>query len=772
MSIMVIASQYFFTFTHPIKSLQPTLMNYSHKFLISCSLCFGATVLSAMAQRAGEVDLAVPDLGGPSRGSAIITKLGSYLPAVATFYRKTEEELGALVLKDRDLQADRFGKLHYACKAPLANAPTSGNAGTNALLSYPASQTFLLHSKPGLSRVIYLDFTGHTTSGTPWNQAYAAGGDIVSPAYDIDNVPTAFSTAELANIQEIWKQISEDYAPWDVDVTTEEPPLETLRKTTVQDTAYGIRVVIGGYSAQWLGANAGGVAYIGSYSWNTDTPAFVFAGELGNGYPKYVAEAISHEVGHSVGLEHDGATDGTEYYAGLNGWAPIMGNSYYATVTQFSRGEYTAANNPEDDTAVINTYIPRSADLAGDDILSAVALSGPSVSATGLIQSSIDADLYRFTSGAGTLSVSANPASPDANLDIRLSLYDGLGNLLTSVSPTTLGASLSSVVTAGTYYLSVEGTGSGTTATGYSDYGSLGQFVLTGTIPASINQAPLAVTSQTTPKTGLAPLTVNFSSAGSSDPEGGALAYDWDFGNGIHSNLANPQYIYQSAGTYSASLVVVDNAGLSQTSAVSIVVTAPPQVNQPPLAVTAQSTPLSGIAPLPVNFSSAGSSDPEGGVLSYLWNFGNGITSTLANPAYTFTTPGTYNATLTVRDAGGLSHTSNLTIKAINGATILYVSNIAMSKIVSSSNGTYAKAVVTVKDATGAVRANATVTGVWSGLTSSTSNVKTNSTGSASFSSAYSKTNGTFTFKVTGITLSGTTYEPVRNIETTDFIVK
>ena len=188
--------------------------------------------------------------------------------------------------------------------------------------------------------------------------------------------------------------------------------------------------------------------------------------------------------------------------------------------------------------------------------------------------------------------------------------------------------------------------------------------------------------------------------------------------------------------------------------------------------MTAQSTPLSGIAPLPVNFSSAGSSDPEGTALSYLWNFGNGVTSTLANPAYTFTTPGTYNATLTVRDAGGLSHTSSLTIKAINGATILYVSNIAMSKIVSSSNGTYAKAVVTVKDAKGAVRANAIVTGVWSGLTSSTSNVKTNSIGSASFSSAYSKSIGTFTFKVTGITLSGTTYEPVRNIETTDFIVK
>ncbi len=77
---------------------------------------------------------------------------------------------------------------------------------------------------------------------------------------------------------------------------------------------------IGGSSEDWLGGQAGGIAYVGvtaagcswcSYCW----PAFVFPAQLGGGWPKYVWEAVSHELGHNFGLWHDGA--GAEpYYAG------------------------------------------------------------------------------------------------------------------------------------------------------------------------------------------------------------------------------------------------------------------------------------------------------------------------------------------------------------------------------------------------------------------------------------------------------------------------
>ncbi|MCE6998718.1 PQQ-dependent sugar dehydrogenase [Saccharothrix sp. S26] len=76
----------------------------------------------------------------------------------------------------------------------------------------------------------------------------------------------------------------------------------------------------------------------------------------------------------------------------------------------------------------------------------------------------------------------------------------------------------------------------------------------------------------------------------------------------------------------------------------------------------------SGSAPLTVNFSSAGSSDPEGGALSYSWNFGDGTTSTAANPSHTYTANGQFSATLTVTDPGGRSGAATVSISVGNTA--------------------------------------------------------------------------------------------------------
>ncbi|MEU4833465.1 carbohydrate-binding protein [Streptosporangium sp. NPDC023615] len=76
----------------------------------------------------------------------------------------------------------------------------------------------------------------------------------------------------------------------------------------------------------------------------------------------------------------------------------------------------------------------------------------------------------------------------------------------------------------------------------------------------------------------------------------------------------------------------------------------------------------SGPAPLAVTFSSAGSSDPEGGALTYTWAFGDGATSTAASPSHTYTANGTYTATLTVRDPGGLTGTADVIVTVGNTA--------------------------------------------------------------------------------------------------------
>jgi glucose/arabinose dehydrogenase len=89
--------------------------------------------------------------------------------------------------------------------------------------------------------------------------------------------------------------------------------------------------------------------------------------------------------------------------------------------------------------------------------------------------------------------------------------------------------------------------------------------------------------------------------------------------------------------------------------------------NRSPVAV-ASANPTSGSNPLTVQFSSAGSSDPEGGALSYLWTFGDGTTSTAANPTKTYSTNGTFSPTLKVTDPTGLSGTASLVVTVGNTA--------------------------------------------------------------------------------------------------------
>ncbi|MER6511783.1 ThuA domain-containing protein [Nonomuraea sp. NPDC001636] len=89
--------------------------------------------------------------------------------------------------------------------------------------------------------------------------------------------------------------------------------------------------------------------------------------------------------------------------------------------------------------------------------------------------------------------------------------------------------------------------------------------------------------------------------------------------------------------------------------------------NRSPVAV-AKADRTSGKLPLTVAFSSAGSADPEGGALTYAWNFGDGTTSTAPNPTKTYTTEGEFTATLTVRDPQGNAGSAGVVITAGNTA--------------------------------------------------------------------------------------------------------
>ncbi|NEP50707.1 MAG: hypothetical protein F6K65_18630 [Moorea sp. SIO3C2] len=351
------------------------------------------------------------------------------------------------------------------------------------------NQVFSLNSNPDADHVIYLDFDGHTTTNTLWNQNF--GNSIVTPAYDTDGDTSNFYTAETETIWRIWQRVAEDFSPFDVNVTTAQPSDDQLKKTSDTDSQWGIRVVIGG-DGSWYQKGIGGLAYINSFNWDTDAPVFIFSENRAGGSEKAVAEAISHEVGHSLGLTHDGNLT-NHYYSGHDngsvetGWAPIMGEGNDKNLTQWSQGEYTGASNQEDDLDIItgqNGFGYRLDDYSNQQS-SAAALSfnDAQVETYGIIEQNNDIDWFQFNSTTGNIALDIQPFERGANLDILAKLYNASGQLISLSNPiASLSASFNLDLNPGQYYLSIDGTGLGNLATGYSDYGSLGQYSITGTV--------------------------------------------------------------------------------------------------------------------------------------------------------------------------------------------------------------------------------------------------------------------------------------------------
>ncbi len=502
---------------------------------------------------------------------------------VAAAYGLTAQRLTALFRSQAGLRMDRNGALLMACNGLAVQAPQNSMAAgtsTSQLALGGAVDAFRLHSFPGASRVIFLDFDGHRTSGTSWNAGYTANADIVSQPFDLDGNAASFSPDERAIITNIWKRVAEDYAPFTVDVTTEDPGVEALRRMNVGDTSFGIRVVIS--PSNWYDSGAGGTAYVGSFNWNSDTPCFIFTGQLAN-HEKYIAEASSHEVGHTLGLFHDGigGASPSEYYFGHGDWAPIMGVGYYASVVQFSKGEYATATQTQDDLAVISTFVPLAADDHGNTLATATVIPGTVVATGGTIERATDADVFRFNVGAGTIALSITSPAPNPNLKVKAELLSAAGAVLQTSDPAGMSGAINYGAAAGTFYLRVSGIGSGTVDTGYSNYGSLGNYLILGTVPSTqSNLAPTAVATGV-PLSGVAPLTVSFSGASSSDPENTIASYSWNFGDGGSSSLVSPSHIFSAPGNYTVSLTVTDGGGLTSNTGLTVTASALPVIAVP-----------------------------------------------------------------------------------------------------------------------------------------------------------------------------------------------
>ncbi|WP_235003409.1 PKD domain-containing protein [Blastococcus haudaquaticus] len=159
-------------------------------------------------------------------------------------------------------------------------------------------------------------------------------------------------------------------------------------------------------------------------------------------------------------------------------------------------------------------------------------------------------------------------------------------------------------------------------------------------------------------------LTAAFDAAGSTDADGTVSAYAWDFGDGTTGTGRQTGHAYTAAGTFAVKLTVTDDKGATATRTQNVTVTAPPPNQAPEAAFTAAMNGLKG------SFDATSSTDADGTVATYAWDFGDGRTATGATAAHTYATDGTYLVKLRVTDDDGATDTTEQSVQAVT-ATVL-----------------------------------------------------------------------------------------------------
>jgi hypothetical protein len=314
------------------------------------------------------------------------------------------------------------------------------------------AQIPLLNSYPGAKATIYLDFNGQLIEGTIWNQRGTIHADSANLSSN--------------DIREIFNRIADDYHPFNINITTDSAVFEkapVMQRTRIIFTP----------TSRWYG-NAAGAACIGSFSWGDDTPGWVFTSLLGDN-PKFIAACASHQIGHTLGLQHQSVYDShcskiADYNGGAgtleNGWAPIMGIGYYKNCTIWQTGPSAAGcDSLQSDIDIIagnkNGFGFR-ADDYGDDYTKSepVTIYNQHVSVRGVINKEDDKDAFSITIEQ-RVELQLNLVPDDVSKmenepTIQVSLLNAKGEVITQYDPAKLKyIGIDKMLEAGQYYLIV-----------------------------------------------------------------------------------------------------------------------------------------------------------------------------------------------------------------------------------------------------------------------------------------------------------------------------
>jgi hypothetical protein len=286
----------------------------------------------------------------------------------------------------------------------------------NAAKTAIASKTRVLSQGPV---VLYLDFNGQTVTNSMWNP----GATMNCPS-----VPSSQLSSSARDF--IFNSVVEDYSAFDVKVTRSE------QDYLAAPAARRMRCIIT-YNMMDQFGNVGGIAFISSMLWADNTPCFVFCDVLLYNQ-KYIAGAISHEFGHTFGLDHQSRYDAdcnqeevyhTGFGDGLLGWAPIMGISYYQNLVTWHVGpSVLGCNEMQNDMGIIGGIAGLKPDDYGTTMNNSTVLLPNNGSKTGILENAADKDAFlKKETISRRIKVISN-----GNSDLALEVYNSNG-LLNSV---------------------------------------------------------------------------------------------------------------------------------------------------------------------------------------------------------------------------------------------------------------------------------------------------------------------------------------------------
>ena len=323
-------------------------------------------------------------------------------------------------------------------------------------------------SQPGAAHILFLDFDGHDQA------AWGSFSNVQVPAFQ----------GSADDIMRVIEVVSDDFSPFDVNVSTVEPEPAAL-----VDGA-GWRAVIGGdASSHGYGQDALGVAYMNDF-FHGDDPNVVFVFAENFSHVQEIGNTTSHEVGHTVGLEHywlDGNGNGDyDTEENTNPTAIMSTPDYGVNRETWSRGlaiDNTEMTQDQDDVQILGQTLGWHADQDGGDSREnasrIVVADNGRFEIQGVIEQLDDSDTFYFDcveTGAGTFTVEMDPIA--ANLDVELAIYDSLhGSALAIANPEgDLGATLTVSLDVGRYFLRITSNG---------DAGEVGRYTVRAQTPVA-----------------------------------------------------------------------------------------------------------------------------------------------------------------------------------------------------------------------------------------------------------------------------------------------